>query len=85
MLVSFVMLCLTEEKKTSESHFYCHCPQDHDGHGPEFLKHMQRINAESGANITVSIFFNDPHLAEVGMFHQYITNISLCLDLGGMN
>ena len=85
MLVSFVMLCLTEEKKTSESHFYCHCPQDHDGHGPEFLKHMQRINAESGANITVSIFFNDPHLAEVGMFHQYSTNISLCLDLGGMN
>ena len=29
--------------------------QDHDAHGPEFLKHMQRINAESGAKITVSI------------------------------
>ena len=28
--------------------------QDHDAHGPEFLKHMQRINMESGANITVS-------------------------------
>ena len=62
MLVSFVMLCLTEEKKTSKSHFYSHCPQDHDGHGPEFLKHMQRINAESGANITVSIFSMIPTL-----------------------
>ena len=29
--------------------------QDHDAHGPEFLKHMQRINAESGAKITVSM------------------------------
>lgn len=29
--------------------------QDHDAHGPEFLNHMQRINAESGAKITVSM------------------------------
>ena len=29
--------------------------QDHDAHGPEFLKHMHRINAESGAHITVSM------------------------------
>ena len=28
--------------------------QDHDAHGPEFLKLMKRINQETGANITVS-------------------------------
>ena len=27
--------------------------QDHDGHGPEFHKHMYRINKEAGTNITV--------------------------------
>ena len=27
--------------------------QDHDGHGPEFCKHMNRINNETGTNITV--------------------------------
>ena len=29
--------------------------KDHDGHGPEFCKHMYRINKETGTNITVSI------------------------------
>jgi len=29
--------------------------QDHDGHGPEFHKHMYRINGETGTNISVSL------------------------------
>ena len=29
--------------------------QDHDSHGPEFHKHMFRINKLTGANITVSL------------------------------
>lgn len=41
--------------------------KDHDGHGPEFLKHMQRINAESGANITVYHNFHD----EVNVYRQH--------------
>jgi len=28
--------------------------QDRDGHGPNFCKHMHRINKEAGTNITVS-------------------------------
>ena len=28
--------------------------KDRDGHGPEFCKHMHRINAKAGTNITVS-------------------------------
>ena len=28
--------------------------QDHDGHGPEFLKHMHRINSTTGAHLSVS-------------------------------
>ena len=78
-----VLLCYVsqKEKKTSLSHFYCYCPQDHDGHGPEFLKHMQRINAESGANITVSIFSMIPTLQRWECF----TNILLCLDPSGKN
>ena len=31
--------------------------KDRDGHGPEFCKHMHRINAEAGTNITVSNIF----------------------------
>ena len=29
--------------------------QDHDGHGPEFHKHMYRINKETGTNISVGL------------------------------
>lgn len=29
--------------------------KDRDGHGPEFCKHMNRINQDSGTNITVGI------------------------------
>ena len=31
--------------------------QDHDAHGPEFLKHMYRLNELTGANITVRLYF----------------------------
>lgn len=41
--------------------------KDHDAHGPEFLKHMQRINAESGAKITVYHNFHD----EVNVYRQH--------------
>lgn len=30
--------------------------RDRDGHGPEFQKHMHRINKECGCNITVGIY-----------------------------
>ena len=33
------------------------CFQDRDGHGPQFLSHMTRINKESGTRITVSVLF----------------------------
>ena len=29
--------------------------RDRDGHGPEFCKHMNRINAASGTKITVGV------------------------------
>ncbi|XP_028416555.1 sprT-like domain-containing protein Spartan [Dendronephthya gigantea] len=33
--------------------------KDHNAHGPEFHKHMNRINKQSGANITVRHNFHD--------------------------
>uniref|UniRef100_H2YD65 DNA-dependent metalloprotease SPRTN n=1 Tax=Ciona savignyi TaxID=51511 RepID=H2YD65_CIOSA len=33
--------------------------RDRDGHGPEFCKHMNRINAETGTNITIYHSFHD--------------------------
>ncbi|XP_049613477.1 DNA-dependent metalloprotease SPRTN isoform X2 [Syngnathus scovelli] len=41
--------------------------RDRDGHGPEFCKHMNRINKHSGANITVFHSFND----EVDAYRQH--------------
>ena len=38
--------------------------QDHDGHGPEFHKHMYRLNKETGTNI--SVIYR----------HKYLSNIS---------
>ena len=32
---------------------------DRDGHGPQFLAHMERINAETGTNISVYHSFHD--------------------------
>ncbi|XP_069118927.1 LOW QUALITY PROTEIN: DNA-dependent metalloprotease SPRTN-like [Argopecten irradians] len=41
--------------------------KDHDGHGPEFHKHMYRINKETGANISVYHTFHD----EVENYRQH--------------
>uniref|UniRef100_A0A668AAC8 SprT-like N-terminal domain n=1 Tax=Myripristis murdjan TaxID=586833 RepID=A0A668AAC8_9TELE len=41
--------------------------RDRDGHGPEFCKHMSRINKASGANITVYHTFHD----EVDLYRQH--------------
>lgn len=41
--------------------------KDHDGHGPEFHKHMYRINKQSGSNITVYHSFHD----EVNEYRQH--------------
>ena len=53
--------------------------QDHDAHGPEFLKLMKRINQETGANITVS---NTQSCVLIGRSPdnlQNLLNISLTL------
>lgn len=41
--------------------------KDRDGHGPEFCKHMNRINQDSGTNITVYHTFHD----EVDVYRQH--------------
>ncbi|KAI4897810.1 hypothetical protein NFI96_022963 [Prochilodus magdalenae] len=41
--------------------------RDRDGHGPEFCKHMTRINNASGTNITVYHSFHD----EVDVYRQH--------------
>ncbi|KAM8847131.1 DNA-dependent metalloprotease SPRTN [Synchiropus picturatus] len=41
--------------------------RDRDGHGPEFCKHMKRINAASGTNISVYHDFHD----EVDVYRQH--------------
>ncbi|KAM3861492.1 DNA-dependent metalloprotease SPRTN [Diretmus argenteus] len=41
--------------------------RDRDGHGPEFCKHMSRINKASGTNITVYHTFHD----EVDLYRQH--------------
>lgn len=41
--------------------------KDRDSHGPEFCKHMYRINAEAGTNITVYHSFHD----EVDLYKQH--------------
>lgn len=47
--------------------FVTHNNKDHNAHGPEFLKHMHRINKLSGANITVYHSFHD----EVDTYRQH--------------
>ena len=42
--------------------------KDRDGHGPEFLKHMYRINKEVGLNISVFHTFHD----EVKHYQQHV-------------
>uniref|UniRef100_A0A3B4ECM6 DNA-dependent metalloprotease SPRTN n=1 Tax=Pygocentrus nattereri TaxID=42514 RepID=A0A3B4ECM6_PYGNA len=41
--------------------------RDRDGHGPEFCKHMNRINGASGTNITIYHSFHD----EVDVYRQH--------------
>uniref|UniRef100_A0A668SAB3 SprT-like domain-containing protein n=1 Tax=Oreochromis aureus TaxID=47969 RepID=A0A668SAB3_OREAU len=41
--------------------------RDRDGHGPEFCKHMNRINKASGTKITIYHSFHD----EVDMYRQH--------------
>ncbi|KAK2579021.1 hypothetical protein KPH14_002815 [Odynerus spinipes] len=41
--------------------------RDRDGHGPEFCKHMNRINKEAGTNITIYHSFHD----EVRLYKQH--------------
>ncbi|XP_061609888.1 DNA-dependent metalloprotease SPRTN isoform X1 [Phyllopteryx taeniolatus] len=41
--------------------------RDRDGHGPEFCKHMNRINKDAGTSITVYHNFND----EVDVYRQH--------------
>ncbi|KAM6915587.1 DNA-dependent metalloprotease SPRTN [Xenentodon cancila] len=41
--------------------------RDRDGHGPEFCKHMSRINKASGTNITIYHSFHD----EVDVYRQH--------------
>lgn len=47
--------------------FVTHNNKDRDGHGPEFHKHMYRINKETGTNITVYHSFHD----EVRLYQQH--------------
>lgn len=47
--------------------FVTHNNKDRDGHGPEFHKHMYRINAEAGTKITVYHSFHD----EVLLYQQH--------------
>nr|XP_057927265.1 DNA-dependent metalloprotease SPRTN isoform X2 [Doryrhamphus excisus] len=47
--------------------FVTHNDRDREGHGPEFCKHMKRINKDSGTNITVYHSFND----EVDVYRQH--------------
>ncbi|XP_044767020.1 DNA-dependent metalloprotease SPRTN [Coccinella septempunctata] len=47
--------------------FVTHNNKDRDGHGPEFHKHMYRINKEAGTNITVYHSFHD----EVELYLQH--------------
>lgn len=41
--------------------------RDRDGHGPEFHKHMYRINSDAGTNISVYHDFHD----EVRLYQQH--------------
>ncbi|XP_033610461.1 sprT-like domain-containing protein Spartan isoform X2 [Cryptotermes secundus] len=47
--------------------FVTHNNRDREGHGPEFSKHMHRINKEAGTNITIFHSFHD----EVKLYQQH--------------
>lgn len=54
--------------------------RDRDGHGPEFCKHMNRINQASGTKITVSI----PHVPLVGVWRSLTRPRSPSEPLSGL-
>uniref|UniRef100_A0A6I8PQ39 DNA-dependent metalloprotease SPRTN n=2 Tax=Ornithorhynchus anatinus TaxID=9258 RepID=A0A6I8PQ39_ORNAN len=47
--------------------FVTHNNKDREGHGPEFCKHMHRINRLTGANVTIYHSFHD----EVDQYRQH--------------
>ncbi|XP_038616762.1 DNA-dependent metalloprotease SPRTN [Tachyglossus aculeatus] len=47
--------------------FVTHNDKDREGHGPEFCKHMHRINRLTGANVTIYHTFHD----EVDQYRQH--------------
>lgn len=47
--------------------------RDRDGHGPEFCKHMNRINKASGTKITVSPYFTKVNACRA------VTRVDCCL------
>ncbi|KAJ4443499.1 hypothetical protein ANN_05171, partial [Periplaneta americana] len=48
--------------------FVTHNNRDRDGHGPEFHKHMNRINNEAGTKITVSWLYIDAFIVSSSFF-----------------
>jgi hypothetical protein len=55
--------------------FVTHNNRDREGHGPEFCKHMHRINKEAGTNITVSSYV-------CALFLHLISHSGRMLDFG---
>ncbi|NWY65380.1 SPRTN protein, partial [Erithacus rubecula] len=47
--------------------FVTHNYKDRESHGPEFCKHMRRINLLTGANVTIYHTFYD----EINLYHQH--------------
>lgn len=65
--------------------------KDRDGHGPEFLKHMVRINDATGANITVRNFnfilknlIVDRSKMKIRFIIRFMTNTIIFMDIGGV-
>ena len=46
--------------------------RDRDGHGPEFCKHMNRINQATGTKITVGVSSTSTSIIAQTAFHREI-------------
>lgn len=60
--------------------------RDRDGHGPEFQKHMHRINSEAKTNITVSLVKNYAHSivcsgGKLMVSSSAFMHLLICLDV----
>lgn len=62
-----VVLCLFQHEMIHALLFVAENNRDHDGHGPQFQAHMTRINAKTGANITIYHNFHN----EVRQYRQH--------------